>query len=598
LFGIVDSGFTKDVKGWLELVHPDERAELRRYWTGQVLERKVDFDRTYRIIRQNDRQERWVHGIGKLVLDGHGHVTQMVGVIQDITERKCADEQIDLQSRALTAVANAIAITDSHGKIEWVNPAFTRLTGYSATEAVGGYPRVLKSGQHPPAFYATLWATIITGNIWHGELVNKRKDGKHYTEEMTITPVRGADGLIAHFVAVKQDVTERRQLENQLRQAQKLEAVGTLAGGIAHDFNNILGAIIAFTEMTKMDHQGDAELQDNLDEVLKASQRASTLVRQILAFSRQQQLKRSCVQISSVVKEVLKLLRATLPSTIAIEQGIAANLPDVLADVTQIHQVMMNLCTNAAHAMRGTQGRLRVQLDALHLPPEEPLPDALLAAGDYVRLIVSDTGHGMTAEILERIFEPFFTTKGPGEGTGLGLSVVHGIVKEHGGVIAVESEPGRGTTFTIYLPAQPVSENKGNANRVEIPKGNGERVLFVDDELALGKVAHKVLQQLGYQTFVFSDARAAWKALQENPAAYDVLITDLTMPGMTGLELAQRVFQLRPDLPIVLSSGTVGALTLTESQALGIREMLNKPLDYHKLAQALHQVLHEPSRAK
>ncbi len=521
-----------------------------------------------------------------------------VGVAVDITERKNAEERIKLQLSALTATANAIVITDVGGKIEWVNPAFTQLTGYAAAESIGNFLSMLKSGQHSPGFYANLWATIATGNVWRGEVVNKRKDGTLYTEEMTITPVRGADGEVAHFVAIKQDVTERRLLENQLRQAQKMEAIGVLAGGIAHDFNNILGAIICFTEVAKMDHRGDAELQENLNEVLRASERAASLVRQILSFSRQQQLERTSLQISLVVKEALKLLRATLPSTITIDQTIAADLPEVLADPTQIHQVIMNLCTNAAHAMRGTQGQLRVQMDVLHVPLGGSLPNPALVAGDFVRLIVSDTGCGMEAAVRERIFEPFFTTKHPGEGTGLGLSVVHGIVKEHEGVIAVESEPGRGTIFTIYFPAQAVIKGKDAASAAEIPQGAGERVLFVDDEEVLGHVAHKLLDQLGYQPFVFSSAEAAWSAIQENPEGYDVLISDLTMPVMTGLELASRVFQLRPDLPIILSSGNIAMMTRTELQAPGIRDLLAKPLNSQSLALTLDKVLHEPARLK
>jgi len=718
LFGLPEAGVTRDVNGWLQLVHPQDRAEMQRHLLKDVLQGHAPFDHVYRVNRLSDGKERWVHGLGKVVLDASGKAVQMVGVIQDITERKqaeaeaqlltqrlklatnaaligiwdwdlkadqwfatdtyftmlgygpeeglldrdrwvqrihpddratvekkikavlaenapyeyearmrhadgsyrwinvigrvlaadeqgkvtrmigvrmditerkVAEEQMNLQFSALTAAANGIAITARNGKIEWVNPAFTRLTGYSAEEAVGNFPRVLKSGQHPPGFYATLWATIVTGNVWHGELINKRKDGGLYTEEMTITPVRGADGEIAHFVAIKQDVTERHQLENQLRQSQKMEAVGTLAGGIAHDFNNILGAIISFTEVSKMDNTGNAELVQNLDEVLKASHRAADLVRQILSFSRRQKLERRSVALAPVVKEALKLLRATLPATISIETDLGDDLPAVLADPTQIHQVIMNLGANSAHAMRDQPGRLRVQLDAYKLEPGATT--TALAAGDYVRLTFSDTGHGMDATTAERIFEPFFTTKDVGKGTGLGLSVVHGIVKEHEGAITVASEPGQGTTFTLYLPAQVATATATAAAGQEIPAGGGERIMFVDDEAVLGEVARKMLRRLGYQPFIFTDANAAWQAFQENASAYDLLISDLTMPEMTGVELAKRVSTLRPGLPIILSFGLSGALTAEELQAAGVQDFLGKPLHYEALARALKKGL-------
>jgi nitrogen-specific signal transduction histidine kinase/CheY-like chemotaxis protein len=379
--------------------------------------------------------------------------------------------------------------------------------------------------------------------------------------------------------------------ESHRREAQKLDALGTLAGGIAHDFNNLLGTIISFTEVARMDNPDNEELQNNLGEVLKASHRATTLVRQILSFSRQQPFARQRLALAPVVKEALQLLRASWPTTIRIEPNIAHDLPDVLADLNQIHQIILHLCTNAAQAMRGQTGQLQVQLAALNRKDFAVASDWELPAGDYVRLIVSDTGQGMDEPTLARAFEPFFTTKGRGEGTGLGLSVVHGIVKAHAGAITVESQPGGGTCVTVYLPALPPMEAQELAADTEIPLGRGQRILFVDDEVGLGEVAKKMIQRLGYQPRIFNHAAAAWSAVQMNPTDWDLLLSDLTMPGMSGLELAQRVLQLRPGLPVILMSGDSGPLTLAEVQAKGVGQLLNKPLNYQMLARAIHEGL-------
>ena len=399
-------------------------------------------------------------------------------------------------------------------------------------------------------------------------------------------------------LTISLDVTEQRraerqqkELEEQLRQVQKLDALGTLAGGIAHDFNNILGAIISYVELSKMDNEANSALQSNLDEVLRASTRATNLVRQILSFSRQQKEERQALQLAPIVKEALSLLRATLPSTIAIAQSLDEALPDVLANPTQLHQIIMNLCTNAAHAMRGQQGQLSVQLSALQVTESGPKPHVEMKPGSYVRMTVRDTGAGMDEATAKRIFEPFFTTKASGEGTGLGLSVVHGIVTEYGGVVTVDSELGRGSRLTIYLPACAALEKPAAPISTAIVRGKGERILFVDDEPVLGDVAQKMMQRLGYQTTVLQASEAALAQLLDLSLEYDALVTDLTMPVMTGVELALKALAVRPTLPIILVSGSSGQLTATEVRKLGIRELLSKPLDYATLARVLSQVL-------
>ena len=399
---------------------------------------------------------------------------------------------------------------------------------------------------------------------------------------------------VANLVAMQLVQAEHQELEEQLRQAQKLEALGTLAGGIAHDFNNILAAIISFAELAKMDNSGNDELCENLDQILKAGNRATSLVRQILWFSRQQKQTRHHIQLCSVLTEALGLMRATLPTTIEIEQSIADPLPEVLADASQLHQVVMNLCANASHAMRGQQGRLRVELAVVSLAADNLGGNPGLQPGDYVRLRFSDTGHGMDEATCKRIFEPFFTTKAPGEGTGLGLSVVHGIIKSHDGAITVQSTPGQGTTFTILLPAAPKPLVARDVTPGIIPTGNGQRILFVDDEPDLCEAASRMIDRLGYVPVTFNSSEAAWKAIQIQPDNYDLMVSDLTMPVLTGPDLARNVLGLRPKFPIILTSGYAGGMSDTILRELGVRELVPKPLDFHSLAHAINRALHEP----
>jgi len=593
LLGIGDPHFVHDQAGWLQIVHPNDRENMRRYLRDQVLEAKVKFDRAYRIIRLSDQKERWVRGMGRLVLNEQGRVVQMVGVIQDITDQKRAEEQMNLQASALTATANAIVICSRDGKIKWVNSAFTTLTGYSAEEAIGSYPRVLKSGQHPPAFYATLWATVLTGNVWHGELINRRKNQELYTEEMTITPVRDADGQIAHFVAVKQDITERRHLESHLQQAQKMEAIGTLAGGIAHDFNNILAAIFGFGYLLTENNELDASAQESVAEILGAANRAKDLVQQILTFSRKHEQNRQVIRLNLVIKEALKFLRASLPANIQIERNLADDAPAVLADPTQIYQITINLATNALHAMETRPGQLTVSLDSF-VPPEKFLqvhPE--FSPGTYARLIVADTGMGMDAKTLARIFEPFFTTKPVGKGTGLGLAVVHGIVQSHEGFIIVESEPGRGTTFSVYFPARMQVMKRTDTDVRQSPRGRGERILLTDDEPPLTKALGHILLRMGYNVTASNEARETLKLFREHPDNYDVIISDLTMPEMNGLELARQLRLIRPEVPVILLSGYNSGITEENLRQAGISELLEKPINVPNLAVALQRTIAE-----
>jgi len=408
-------------------------------------------------------------------------------------------------------------------------------------------------------------------------------------------PIRDDAGQVVRVVGTAEDITKQRSLEEQYRQAQKMEAIGTLAGGIAHDFNNILAAIFGYSELARLRVTADPLAREHLDSVLQAAQRARALVRQILTFSRQQEQERQPVQLRPVVAEPLKLLRATIPTTIDFKVSLGTNLPLVLADSTQIHQVVMNLCTNAAHAMRGRPGCLTVRLDLVSV--DEGLAAGLpgLVPGPHVRMLVGDTGCGMERTTLAHIFEPFFTTKGPSEGTGLGLSVVYGIVKGHHGAINVESQPGTGTVFQIFFPAVAGEAVAGSETDSEsAPRGNGERILVVDDEKPLALLGTSVLKELGYFAVYSTGAADAFARVQANPDGFDLVITDLTMPGQTGLGLARQIRALRPGLPVILSTGFNSAVSADELRDHGIREVLLKPYRLPALGAAVHRVLTTP----
>ncbi len=427
----------------------------------------------------------------------------------------------------------------------------------------------------------------------------RRRNGEEFPIELT-SATASLDGHGVSVVMVR-DVTERvaaererETLERQLRQAQKMETIGTLAGGIAHDFNNILSPIIGYVDLSLMDAEPGSELEDNLDQVRGAATRAKDLVRQILSFSRQNEQEATVVTLRVIVHEAVRLLKASLPATIRIVEQFDDSRSTVLADPTQLHQVVMNLCTNAYHAMRETGGELRVGINREQLSDPQSMGGILLDPGDYVRLTVSDTGIGMSAETLERIFEPFFTTKGPQEGTGLGLSVVHGIVEDHGGAITVDSTLGRGTTFTIYLP-QVVADADGDDAEVAFPTGCQGRLLVVDDDEQVVRVQARVLERSGYQVMSATSPATALQRFESAPTDFDLIVTDHTMPQMTGVVLAKEIWSIRPEIPIILTSGYGDRLTDDGIRAAGFATFIKKPLRPIDLAQAVRLVLATPS---
>lgn len=409
------------------------------------------------------------------------------------------------------------------------------------------------------------------------------------TFQTHVEPFFDNEDRIVGSIGLAVDITERARLEHRLRESQKLEAMGTLAGGIAHDFNNILASILGNTQMCLADVPEGGVLRSNLQEIFKAGTRAKDLVGQILAFSRSADHTRRTIRIQPVVNEAVRFMRASLPSTIQIQKRLSGSALHVDAESTQIYQVLVNLCTNAGHAMDDRGGTLTVSLEGIEVSPEMATQHVGLQPGPHVHLSVRDEGHGIPSVIQERIFEPFFTTKPAGEGTGMGLAVVYGIVRGHGGAVEVESVQGHGATFHVYLPRAKAEDSGSIVPLADCPRGEGH-VLFVDDEVAIVRVAKQMLESLGYEVTTSTDSRSALELFCANPERYDVVMTDQIMPGLEGDAFARELLCVRSDVPIILCTGYSERVATEEAQAKGIRKFLTKPILIEDMAKALHEV--------
>ncbi|MBN2790340.1 MAG: response regulator [Candidatus Delongbacteria bacterium] len=500
--------------------------------------------------------------------------------------------EINRLAMILEQTEEDIIITDLDGNITYVNPAFERITGYTSAEVIGQNPRLLKSGKQSEKIYKELWETITNGNVWRGMIVNKRKDGSLIEEDSTISPMRNSDNKNHGYFAIKRDMTVHNQMERQLRQSQKMEAIGTLAGGIAHDFNNILTAILGYTELAKMELQDNNTTSVKLKEVLRAGNRAKDLVRQILTLSRKTEQELIPVRIDLIVKEALKLLRASIPSTIDIKQDINTLQGTVMADPTQIHQIVMNLCTNSFQAMQDKGGILGISLEYKNITEFDVEQNGYdISPGSYLKLVISDTGIGIKKNEMDRIFEPYYTTKKVGEGTGLGLAVIDGIVKNLNGTISVYSEVGKGTTFSIMFPYNELEYEKVvEENSQEIPTGN-ENILFIDDEEQITALGKMILSELGYSVTTSFRGNEALKIFRNDPDHFDLVITDISMPGITGIELAEELLEINPDLPIILCTGFSKLLNETRVDVLPIKHVIMKPFLKRELSIAVREAL-------
>ena len=515
-----------------------------------------------------------------------GKVSHFYSIMLDITEQKLAEDALQESEEKyrsmMESMKDPIYICSPDFRVEYMNPSMIQRTGHDATgekcfKALHDLDEKCSWCMHDEAQQPEHCEADIVSP----------KDNRSY--HVSSSSIVHEDGTISKMTVLR-DTTNLKKLETQLQQAQKMEAIGTLAGGIAHDFNNILGGIIGYAELAKMKAPEDSNVIAYLDKMIKSSDRAADLIKQILTLSRQHKQKQRPVQVRHIIKETLSLLRATLPTTIEIRQDLAKNAGVVNADPTQMHQVIMNLTTNAGHAMQENGGVLEVTLANVELDDLSAEKHLDLAAGSYLRLTVSDTGHGMTSEIRERIFDPYFTTKDTGEGTGLGLSVAHGIVKTHGGTITVYSEPGKGTTFHVYLPLILEEEREVKESEEPLPTGS-ERILFIDDEEVLLEIGSQILEQLRYEVVPEKSSVQALELFRAEPDKFDLVITDMTMPHMTGDKLARELMIIRPNIPVILCTGHSRLVSEEKAEEIGIKAFVMKPLVMRNLAETVRKVL-------
>jgi len=512
------------------------------------------------------------------------------GTLIDITEHKREEAVRVRLATAVEQAAEAVVITDTNANIQYVNPAFERISGYTRDVALGKNPRILKSGQHDQAFYENLWKTLSRGETWAGRFVNKRKDGSIYHEDSTISPVRDSSGKIVNYVAVKRDITQELQLEQQLRQAQKMEAVGTLAGGVAHDFNNLLQVVLGYSEFVLTDESLNDSARDDVKKIHQAATNGAELVRGLLTFGRKTEIQPRYLNLNHQIERVRKLLSRTIPKMIEVKTVLAPDVAAINADPSQVEQILMNLAVNARDAMP-EGGTLTIETQNVEI--EEDYYKAHLGAklGRNVLLTVSDTGIGMNRETVEHIFEPFYTTKRPGEGTGLGLAIVYGIVRQHDGHIFCYSEQGIGTTFKIYIPA--VTSDPGTVEIAQhaMARGGNETILIVDDEELVRGLGERLLANAGYTVLTASNGREALEVFQRDRERIALVILDLIMPEMGGRQCLEELLKLDPKAKVVVASGYSADGRSGETALIGAKGFMSKPYDMRHVLQVVRDVL-------
>ncbi len=490
----------------------------------------------------------------------------------------------------LQGVKDSVIVTDLEGRITFWNEGASSIYGYLQEEMIGRKLEELYPDRNREKFRADM-RDILRGNDRIEEWEGADKGGQAFWVDSRMSAMHDADGHVTGLIRVDKDITERKRLEEELRKVQKMEVIGTLAGGIAHDFNNVLGIIISNAELAFLESHDMA--RPHLEQIVQAALRGRDVVRQILTFARRDEQKQLSAKLAPLIQDTAKLLRASIPSSIEIKLNMKTDEDSIFAEPPQIQQVILNLCTNAAYAMKAKGGTLEITLQKASGNSGD-LPELDIPNRDYLVISVSDTGMGMDETTRRRIFEPFFTTKLPGEGTGLGLSVVYGIVTAHGGAIRVFSEPGKGSTFKVFLPtakAQPVLPRSEQDTKSQIPRGS-ERILFIDDEVGIVESIKNVLQSLGYKVTAVMDGIEALRLFSENPALFDLVITDQTMPKITGEVLAKDLLRQR-NVPIILCTGYSDLISREKAKSMGIQEFMEKPFTIRDLAETIRRVLDE-----
>ncbi len=489
-----------------------------------------------------------------------------------------------------------ILTTNTNGEIEYVNPKLVEVTGYTLEEVVGKNPRIFKSGEASADTYRKLWQTITSGEIWRGELHNRKKNGEQYWVFAAISAVRNSEGVITHYVSIMEDITTRKSLESQLLRAQRLESIGTLASGVAHDLNNILAPILMSAPLLRKKLPPQS-LDTIVSTIETAARRGADIVKQVLTFGRGVDGERVLLQPDHLINEMVKIMSETFPKTIRIESSVSSHLWPVVGDATQLHQIMLNLCINARDAMpHGGVLRVAARNTQLDVNFASMIHDA--KPGSYVVIEIKDTGTGIPREIVDKIFDPFFTTKEVGKGTGLGLSTVLGIVKSHEGFLHVDSHMGEGTTFQVYLPATPSAEIKPETPEDELPNGNGEWILVVDDEASIRTVAKTILEAHNYNILDAADGAEALALYADKRDSIRLLLTDTMMPIIDGIALIRAIKKITPELRVIASTGQEEKGRIAELRSLRVNAILAKPYTSDTLIKALDRVLHQNPKAK
>jgi len=518
---------------------------------------------------------------------------KVVATIRDISERRQAEETSRKLSSAIEQAGESILITDRKGIIEYVNPAFTRITGYSAAEAIGKTPRILKSGNQDQAFYEDMWKTITSGKVWHDKVIDRRKDSSFYPAMLTISPIFDESGDATHFTGVQSDLSAFEDMEHRFHQAQKMEAIGTMVGGVAHNFNNMLAGMTGNLYLAKQQVRDKPDVLQKLSNVEELSGHAAEMIQQLLMFARKGVVSMKEMPLAPFIKETLKLLAASVPENITVHQDICTDTLQIKGDGTLLHQVLANLLSNARDAIEDVdEPHITVRLDSFDADDAFIETHPYFKNGKYARMSVSDNGYGVPEAKLEHLFEPFFTTKEQGKGTGLGLAMVYGALKTHHGFVEVESFEGEGSTFSIYIPLLESKAVPAEPAQQQLAcEGQGELILLADDEPIIRDVMAEILESMGYRVLLAADGLEAIEVFKTNQQDIDLALLDMVMPHCGGMTLAMSIREMNPDLPVVFLTGYDEEYILNGAEPMSNSAILTKPANFDALSHKIRQLI-------